>query len=98
ALKLLGEWGIEPSTKLTSKYKKRKYRVQYGESDYTFLCRMLEDAGISFYFEQADGASKLSLSDAPQANDLRAPKIPFRDTPMVADREHVTAVRLGRKV
>src|SRR5262245_28495368 len=48
ALKLLSEWGIEPEQKLSGTYKKRKYRVQYGETDFTFLCRMLEDAGISF--------------------------------------------------
>src|SRR5262245_49686413 len=28
---LLGEWGIQPSTRLSGVYKKRKYRVQYGE-------------------------------------------------------------------
>src|SRR5262249_33090645 len=41
-LDLLKEWGIEPTLRLAGKYKKRKYRLQYGESDYTFICRMLE--------------------------------------------------------
>ncbi|MCC6552357.1 MAG: type VI secretion system tip protein VgrG [Polyangiaceae bacterium] len=96
--KLLGEWGVEPILRLTGEYKKRKYRVQYGETDYTFICRMLEDAGVSHFFEQQGGESKLVLADAPEKGDLREPRIPFRDEPTVADREHVTAVRIGRLV
>ncbi len=66
ALRLLSEWGIDPVQRLTAAYKKRKYRVQYGESDYAFLCRMLEDAGVSFYFTGYSGESRLVLSDAPE--------------------------------
>ena len=33
------------------------------------MCRMLEDMGISFYFEQGDDETRLVLSDAPQANE-----------------------------
>ncbi len=59
----LAEWGIEPELRLTGTYKKREYRVQYAESDYAFMCRMLEDAGISFFFEQADAGTRLVLTD-----------------------------------
>src|SRR6202044_2577898 len=52
--RLLAEGGIEPDLRIGGTYKKRDYRVQYAESDYAFLCRMLEAAGISFFFEQAD--------------------------------------------
>jgi type VI secretion system secreted protein VgrG len=96
ALQLLAEWGIEPELRLTTSYKKRKYRVQYAESDFAFLCRMLEDAGISFFFERGE-ETRLILSDAPHGADARAP-IPFRDAPTVADREHVTKVRVGRRI
>ncbi|MBK9258553.1 MAG: type VI secretion system tip protein VgrG [Polyangiaceae bacterium] len=97
-VKLLSEWGIEPVLKIDKgAYKKRKYRVQYAESDYAFICRMLEDAGISFYFETQDGESKLVLADAPQSNAARA-AIAFRDNPTTADKEHVTDVRIARKV
>lgn len=95
--KLLAEWGIEPELRLTGTYKKRKYRVQYGESDFAFMSRMLEDAGISFYFRDVGGASKLVLADAPQVAEPRA-SIAFRDQPMVADHEHITGVRIGQRV
>jgi type VI secretion system secreted protein VgrG len=98
ALQILADWGVTPLKHITSEHKKRKYRVQYGESDFAFFSRMLEDAGISFHFQDVDGESTLVLSDAPQAAELRAAKIPFVDKPTSSDREHVTAVRVDRKV
>ena len=100
-LKLLAEWGIEPEIKLDSgAYKKRKYRVQYAESDYTFMCRMLEDAGISFHFAQAGSETQLVLADAPQRNPPRSRRIPFRDSPMATtqEKEHLTNVHIGQQV
>jgi type VI secretion system secreted protein VgrG len=97
-LTLLGEWGVEPVKKLGGAYKKRKYRVQYAESDFSFMSRMLEDAGISFYFEQQGDETKLVLADAPQANEPRSLPLSYRDHPTSADREHVTGVRIGQQV
>ena len=91
--KILGEWGVAFSLKLGGSYKKRKIRVQYGESDYDFLSRMLEDAGVSFYFD----GGVMVLDDGPHQNSPRAP-IAFRDHPTETDREHVTGVRVGRRV
>ena len=75
--KLLGEWGVEMELKLKEQYKKRKYRVQYGESDYTFLSRMLEDAGITFYFEEKDGKTRAVLAPpVEQPNPMRNDDMP----------------------
>lgn len=95
---LLAEWNIPTSERISGTYGKRKYRVQYGESDFAFLCRMLEDAGISFYFQTHDGETRLVLDDAPQTNARRNPPIAFRDNPTDADREHVTKMRVLRKI
>src|SRR5262249_46807242 len=62
------------------------------------LSRMLEDAGIGFYFETDGGETKLVLHDAPQSNQLRDPPIAFRDNPTDADLEHITEVRIGRRI
>ncbi len=97
-LQILGEWGITPTQRLSGTYKKRKYRVQYAETDFTFVNRMLEDAGISYYFEAEGGETKLVLHDAPQSNTLREPAIAFRDNPTDAAMEHITDVRIGRRI
>jgi type VI secretion system secreted protein VgrG len=100
-LKLLAEWDIEPVVRMDrAAYKKRKYRVQYGESDYAFICRMLEDAGISFFFTEVGGNTRLVLSDAPQRNELRGGKLPFVESPNpgIAPGDYVTAVRISQRV
>ncbi|MEP7124951.1 MAG: type VI secretion system tip protein TssI/VgrG [Byssovorax sp.] len=96
--KLLAEWGIPTDLRISGVYKKRKYRVQYAESDFAFLARMLEDAGISFHFASSDAGTTLVLADAPQSSEPRSPAIPFRDQPTASDREHVTRVRVGQEV
>jgi len=98
ALQLLTEWGVATEKKIESAYKTRKYRAQYGETDYAFLSRMLEEAGISFYFATKDKQTVCVLSDAPQGNEARAKAIAFRDEPSTADKEHVTSVRVSRQV
>lgn len=97
--RLLGEWKIEPRVQLDAAvYRKRKYRAQYGESDYDFICRMLGDVGISFYFDTSGAVTQLVLSDAPQNSAPRARPIPFRDQPTIADRTFVTGLQMGRRV
>jgi type VI secretion system secreted protein VgrG len=98
ALQILGEWGVDTEQKIKSQYKTRKYRAQYGETDLVFLSRMLEEAGISYYFTEQGGKTVCTLADAPQSNDERSRPIPYRDEPNVADKEHVTAVQVSRHV
>lgn len=105
-LKMLDEWGIDVDSRVDkAAYKKRKYRVQYNESDYAFLSRLLEDVGITFWFEQVAGEQQektmLVLSDAPHANSMRGNGLSFLDdTSMRRDEgmEFATAVRVGQRV
>jgi type VI secretion system secreted protein VgrG len=97
---LLGEWGIVPELKLEATYKKRKYKVQYGETDFDFVSRMLEDVGVSFYFVEAGAETRMVLSDAPQKNPPRGASIPWRPQGGAATRgeAHISAVELKQRV
>ena len=101
-LKVLKEWDIEPEVRIDrGAYKKRKYRVQYAESDFAFISRMLEDAGITFYFEQVGEETKVVLSDAPQSNGKRALPLLFADdvsTTRIHDAGIVTGMRMRQRV
>jgi len=55
--------------KLFRSYRKWVYCVQYRESDYNFVARLLEHEGIYWYFEHADGQHKLVLVDSQSAHD-----------------------------
>ncbi|RYD65278.1 MAG: type VI secretion system tip protein VgrG [Sphingomonadales bacterium] len=54
--------------KLSGSYASRVYCVQYGESDFTFISRLMEEEGIYYFFAHEAGGHKLVLCDAPQAH------------------------------
>jgi type VI secretion system secreted protein VgrG len=53
---------------LRDTYPKRAYCVQYRESDWAFVCRLLEDEGIHFFFEESPRGEVLVMADAPAAH------------------------------
>jgi type VI secretion system secreted protein VgrG len=53
--------------KLSGSYTPREYCVQYGESDFAFVCRLLEEEGIFWFFTHAAGTHTLVLGDSNDA-------------------------------
>jgi len=45
-------------------YPKREYVVQYEESDYAFMCRLLEQDGIAFHFEYGPDHETVVFTDS----------------------------------
>jgi type VI secretion system secreted protein VgrG len=69
AEKIFKEHGFSDfQLKLQGSYQKREYCVQYRESHFNFISRLLEHEGIHYFFEHTDGKHKMILADAPQAN------------------------------
>jgi type VI secretion system secreted protein VgrG len=65
-LAILSEWQIEVGQNLLvryfdaaddERYPKLEMRVQYEESDFNFIARLLEEAGVSFYFEYVNSTT-----------------------------------------
>lgn len=97
AAKVLSEHGIAPIFRIDhSLYPQLTLRTQYGESDYVFLRRLLEEAGIAYFFaDPAGSGSQLVLGDALHAEEPRLPVIPYVDNPQqAAEKEHVRRVTL----
>lgn len=53
---------------LQGKYRKREYCVQYRESDFNFVSRLMEEEGIFYFFKHGDGHHTLVLADAAGAH------------------------------
>jgi type VI secretion system secreted protein VgrG len=51
------------NNKLQKNYPTLEYCVQYRESDMAFVCRLMEEYGINYYFEHSEGEHNLVLSD-----------------------------------
>lgn len=49
---------------LTASYPKREYVLQYAESDFDFIARLMEHEGIFFFFDQRPDGEVLVLGDA----------------------------------
>jgi len=52
---------------LHGSYAAREYCVQYGETDFAFVARLLEEEGIFYFFRHAAGHHMLVLADAADA-------------------------------
>lgn len=50
---------------LSQDYESREYCVQYRESDFDFLSRLMEEEGIYYFFRHDEGRHVLVLADAP---------------------------------
>jgi type VI secretion system secreted protein VgrG len=49
---------------LSGSYKPRDYCVQYRESDFNFVSRLMEDEGIHYFFKHEQGKHTLVIADA----------------------------------
>jgi type VI secretion system secreted protein VgrG len=67
---------------VNEQYKTREYCVQYRESDFDFISRLLEEEGIFYYFEHEEGKHTMVLGDAKSAfaeiEGATGSDIPFR--------------------
>ncbi len=99
ACRILKEWGIAFVLETDrERYKARDMRVQYGESDFAFFSRMLEEAGVSYTQLEIDGVETVLLRDEPQAATPRAP-IRYDDSPPDVGRgEFATSAHIARRL
>jgi type VI secretion system secreted protein VgrG len=55
--------------RLNGSYKPREYCVQYRESDFNFVSRLMEEEGIYYYLQHEDGKHHLVLADSSTSHD-----------------------------
>jgi type VI secretion system secreted protein VgrG len=95
---MLSDHGLDSyQDKTSTKLRKREFTVQYQESDFDFISRLLEEEGVCYYFNHDDDREKLIFidGDAPYPNVPAATTIPFRepDDQTSLDVEHFYSVR-----
>ncbi|SDK15667.1 type VI secretion system secreted protein VgrG [Pseudomonas delhiensis] len=66
---VLGEYRIGFVNRLSAGYRVWNYCVQYQETDFAFVSRLMEHEGIYYYFTHQQGEHVLVLADAPQGHD-----------------------------
>ena len=60
---ILADRKIDATFSLQENYKTRPYTVQYGESDFAFISRLIEEDGIAYVFVHKDGKHAMEFTD-----------------------------------
>ena len=69
---------IEYQIKARGGKRKLAYCVQYGESDFAFVCRLLEEDGLYYFYQHAVDGHKLIICDNPASHaPLTAAKLTY---------------------
>ncbi len=71
---------------LSGSYGAREYCVQYRESDFAFISRLMEEEGIFYFFEHSEGAHVLVLGDSKNV------PVPIAGTHTLPFRAHLGAM------
>lgn len=92
---VLGRYPFAWESRLTEDYPRQTYCVQYQESDFQFVSRLMEREGIYYWFEHRNGAHTLVMADD-AGQHAAAPwltELPFVSPDRVAhpDVEHIHA-------
>lgn len=91
---VLGEYPFEMEKRLTETYPKRNFQVQYGETDYNFLQRLMQEFGIYYFFEHSAGSHKLVLVDAIGSHKPcpGSPSVSFHQQGLKLDKEFIDTI------
>jgi len=55
--------GFDVSYELSATYYQRDYCVQYRETDFNFVSRLMEEEGIYYFFKHSDGGHQMVVAD-----------------------------------
>ncbi len=87
---------------LNGSYRKWTYCVQYRETDFNFVSRLMEEEGISYYMRHTDGHNTLVLTDATTSH---LPTPGYEDIRFIEpgqfvrpDVEHITSWEFSREI
>ena len=66
---VLSGLGVTVKQSTTGTYVAREYCVQYDESPFDFISRLMEEEGIFYFFTFANGSHTMVLADSPSAHE-----------------------------
>lgn len=101
--KLLADFEIEPVLELDgAAFPRLDYRVQYGETDFAFFSRLLEEAGISYHFRApepgSEAPSKLVLVAEPGASESRGSLLYINNLEAAKGVDAITHVKVSHQI
>ena len=62
--------GFTVSYEVQGTFQPRDYCIQYRESDFDFISRLMEEEGIYYFFKHQDGAHTMVIANTPDSNPM----------------------------
>ena len=88
--------------RLQGSFPRREYCVQYRETDFNFISRLLEEEGIYYYFQHANGKHVMVLANGPDSHEKISgyEKIPYYppDQHDRRERDHINGWLASRQI
>jgi type VI secretion system secreted protein VgrG len=92
------EYTIDAQWDLKETYSKLDYCVQYNETDYDFVHRLLEEAGIYYHFEHDEDAHKMVLRDSIASHEAYPTDAKIKWRTAMSDEPTITAWYVQQEV
>lgn len=88
--------------RLNGTYKAREFCVQYRETDFNFVSRLMEEEGIYYYVEHEEDKHSIVLADSPNSHDPipGCEKVPYQAAPSEsgARSDHISMFQVAHEV
>ncbi len=98
---VFADYASNVAVELSGSLAQRAYCVQYRESDFDFVSRLLEDEGVNYFFRHSDGAHQLVLGNTMGAHAAAAgaATVPYIDgAPAKGDAEAIDSWRMAHEI
>lgn len=99
---VLKPYGHRIERKLVESYRPWNYCVQYGESDFDFVSRLMEHEGIHYWFKHANGKHELVMADDMSAHEASpgCESLPYygAERQSLPDESYLSDLRVGEEV
>ncbi len=88
--------------RLSGTYRTREFCVQYRETDFDFVSRLMEEEGIYYYFKHEDGKHTLVLADGASSHDVISgyDEVPYYppEASLRRERDHISSWVPAREI
>jgi type VI secretion system secreted protein VgrG len=93
---------VQLKWKLTGNYATREYCVQYRETDFNFVSRLMEEEGIYYYYEHSKGKHVVVFANSRSSHSAsqQCGSLPYVDPDRAVreDQDHVSAWSFSREI
>jgi type VI secretion system secreted protein VgrG len=93
---------VQVKWKLTGTHASREYCVQYRETDFNFVSRLMEEEGIYYYYEHSKGKHVVVFANSPSSHSAsqHCESLPYVDPDRAVreDVDHVSAWSFSREI